>query len=56
VAGHSTWSSRGLSSHHSAQSLWGVILMTRSEVAIAAEEGVWHAEAVSACGVQEFVS
>jgi hypothetical protein len=35
VEGHSTRSSRGLSSHRSAQSLRGLILTTRSEVATA---------------------
>jgi hypothetical protein len=33
MAGHSTRSSWDLYSHHAAWSLWGLILMTRSEVA-----------------------
>jgi hypothetical protein len=38
VAGHSTGSSRGLSSHRLPQSLRGLILMTRSEVATVSRE------------------
>jgi hypothetical protein len=56
MAGHSTQSSWGLSLHRSAWSLQDLSSGHASRLRQWAEEGVWHAEAVSACGVRKFVS